>query len=404
MQTVYPDYYAQFRCTADKCPITCCQEWKISVDDNTLKRWAALNPPVDSKLFTYVQDGQRVIALNSRHVCPFLEKNKLCRLVLEHGENAISETCQIFPRETHSFADHEEASLMPCCPAVIDLWAAQDAAPLTFPRPDIDSIPFFIRSAVIDAILQQTDRLPEQILSACFYMIQEIHRKKSRQKTLFQIVFLKKAFVSFMMPWTTSRRTASTLFWSATNFLLDLSVNYQKEQLYQEWLTPLTQQAETLSELLTEPEDETSDPSKPYEEIASRAGIALSNLLAHLQTEEELPAKWQAFRTAFAQYEPLMRSYLANEVYSELLSFEDTTRHMLVRLQWLMLQYAALRQSLFLIWQDSPETFSYEKVREALVIINRMTGYDEEDIYEYLENSFESLLWDWGYFALLAGF
>ena len=73
-------------------------------------------------------------------------------------------------------------------------------------------------------------------------------------------------------------------------------------------------------------------------------------------------------------------------------------------LQWLMLQYAALRQSLFLIWQDSPEAFFYEKVREALVIINRMTGYDEEDIYEYLENSFESLLWDWGYFALLAGF
>lgn len=80
MQTLYPDYYAQFRCTADKCPITCCQEWKISVDDDTLKRWAALNPPVDSKLFTYVQDGQHVIALNSRHVCPFLEKNKLCRL------------------------------------------------------------------------------------------------------------------------------------------------------------------------------------------------------------------------------------------------------------------------------------------------------------------------------------
>ena len=24
-------------------------------------------------------------------------------------------------------------------------------------------------------------------------------------------------------------------------------------------------------------------------------------------------------------------------------------------------------------------------------------------IYEYLENSFESLLWDWGYFALIIG-
>lgn len=78
---------------------------------------------------------------------------------------------------------------MPCCPAVIDLWAAQDAAPLTFPRPDIDSIPFFIRSAVIDAILQQTDRLPEQILSACFYMIQEIHRKKADKSLCFRLFF-----------------------------------------------------------------------------------------------------------------------------------------------------------------------------------------------------------------------
>lgn len=148
----------------------------------------------------------------------FLKKINTARLVLEHGENAISETCQIFPRETHSFADHEEASLMPCCPAVIDLWAAQDAAPLTFPRPDIDSIPFFIRSAVIDAILQQTDRLPEQILSCLFLYDTGNHRKKSRQKTFVSGCFSEKAFVSFMMPWTTSRRTASTLFWSATNF------------------------------------------------------------------------------------------------------------------------------------------------------------------------------------------
>ncbi len=32
-----------------------------------------------------------------------------------------------------------------------------------------------------------------------------------------------------------------------------------------------------------------------------------------------------------------------------------------------------------------------------------MTGYDEEDIYEYLENSFEELVWDWGYLALVIG-
>ena len=45
MQTLYPDYYAQFRCTADKCPITCCQEWKIGVDADTNRK--LLFPEVD---------------------------------------------------------------------------------------------------------------------------------------------------------------------------------------------------------------------------------------------------------------------------------------------------------------------------------------------------------------------
>lgn len=404
MSTLYPDYYERFRCTADQCPITCCQEWKISVDDDTLNRWAALNPPVDSSAFTRIQDGQRVIALDKHHVCPFLEKNKLCRLVTEYGDNVISETCQVFPRETHFFADHEEAALMPCCPAVIDLWTANNAAPIMFPKPTDHSIPFFIRSAVIDAVLQQTDRLPEQILSACFYMIQEIHRKRKLTKAFVQDCFSEKSFHQLYDATDDLAPDCLDSVLECNELLLDLSVNYQKEHLYQEWLDPLIEQAEALSELLGEEPDETPDPSEPYEKAASYAGAALSGLLAHLQAQKDLPAQWEAFRTAFAQYEPLMRNYLANEIYSELLSFEDTPKHMLVRLQWLMLQYAALRQSLFLIWLGNDFELSYEKVREAIVIINRMTGYDEEDIYEYLENSFESLLWDWGYFALLAGF
>ena len=32
-----------------------------------------------------------------------------------------------------------------------------------------------------------------------------------------------------------------------------------------------------------------------------------------------------------------------------------------------------------------------------------MTGYENDDIYEYLENSFEAPIWDWGYFALIVG-
>lgn len=30
-----PEYYDEFVCTANKCPFTCCREWKIEVDDET---------------------------------------------------------------------------------------------------------------------------------------------------------------------------------------------------------------------------------------------------------------------------------------------------------------------------------------------------------------------------------
>ena len=54
--------------------------------------------------------------------CPFLDERKLCRLVLTYGDAVLSETCTLFPREKHEVAAGiTEYSLMPCCPAVVDL-------------------------------------------------------------------------------------------------------------------------------------------------------------------------------------------------------------------------------------------------------------------------------------------
>lgn len=80
--------------------------------------------------YTYMKDGIRVIRLDEEHRCPFLAKDKLCRLVLAYGDSILSETCTTFPREVHRFADHEEDTLMPGCPAVIDLWRHKE---ITFP-------------------------------------------------------------------------------------------------------------------------------------------------------------------------------------------------------------------------------------------------------------------------------
>lgn len=150
---IRPDYYDEFGCIAGQCPITCCQEWKIAVDADTNRRWKKVLPPDtmpgcaksrsldqvsgDSKncgknlsTYTCMKDGIRVIGLDEEHRCPFLTKDKLCRLVLAYGDSILSETCTTFPREVHRFADHEEDTLMPGCPAVIDLWRHKE---ITFP-------------------------------------------------------------------------------------------------------------------------------------------------------------------------------------------------------------------------------------------------------------------------------
>ena len=168
--------------------------------------------------------------------------------------------------------------------------------------------------------------------------------------------------------------------------LQDLSVNYRKEGLYTKYLDPVIAQAEKLSET--------------YEEESMREAL-------------------EQFGKKFTAYEPLMRKFLQNEIYSDLLVPDGSLDGMIVALQWIAMEYAVIRHAVFLCYyrkenevsqhivsegeSEDVSTIPYEIVRDYLVVITRMTGYEEEDIYEYLENSFESVQWEWGYFALIVG-
>ena len=117
--------------------------------------------------------------------------------------------------------------------------------------------------------------------------------------------------------------------------------------------------------------------------------------------------KWQtgciAFESEFQAYNPLMRN--SHQLsYADLLMPDGDLESLLVQYQWIAMEYGVIKHSIFLRWLlDGQKKIAYETVRDYIVIICRMTGYDEEDIYEYLENSFEELVWDWGYLALVVG-
>lgn len=416
MTALYPDFYKLFHCTADACPITCCQEWKISVDDATASKWKTLSVPADvcpgktfsrktaSSLYacTKKQEGSLVITLDEDHRCPFLSKNRLCHLVLAYGDSVLSETCTDFPREFHTFPDHREASLMPCCPAVIDLlWQIKKPE---FPDVSSDNPLFYLRQQCIRLMLDETF-LPEEVLLSIFYIVTDLSSSASLNHAYIKDCFSDRTMAELLPAIRAALPDITDTITEDNELLLDLAVNYEKEGLYQNWLAPLLSNADRLSSgmSLLQP----ADADRPLSDLSlpqpANADCPLSDLSRSQPADaDQLYSAWEQFLSDLKPYVPLLRSYLANEIFSDLLVPCGDLMDTQIRLQWIGLSYAAIRHSLFLQWYASPDhTLSYSTVRDSIVYLSRMTGYDDEDVIDYLQNSFASLTWDWGYFALI---
>ena len=411
-----PDYYEDFTCIADRCSFTCCREWKIGVDEDTFKKWKNTQTPdgmcdagrwqqtKKEKLSGYVRkkDGSRVIGLNEEKNCPFLNDKKLCRLVLAYGDEILSQTCQLFPREIHTFnEDVTEYALMPSCPAVIDLLGKREH--ISFSG-EMDTsayrelAPLVNLRAFLMKLMEDGAHTPEHNLMKIFYVLLDLYERVEDEQAKdaaedaleLDLTDMAKMYPGgFLLELSeTIDGIEQTLQYSIeerNELFLDLAENYRREGLYEKYLEPVAQLAEQLSE----------------------QGI-----------DEEVVKEWQEFEVQFLKYQPLMRRFLLTELYADSLKPEGNLAEMVVQVQWIAMEYATIRHAVFLHWllsqgegsfcEEGISTscrrgISYEDVRDYMVVVSRMTGYEEDDIYEYLENSFEHIIWDWGYFALICG-
>ena len=355
------------------------------------RKWKKIFPPEDVSpqkknlsAYTTKKDGGRVIELTEEHKCPFLNENKLCKLVTAYGDNVLSETCAVFPREVHRFKTHEEETLMPCCPAVIDLLREEEPQRIYAGK----TTRFYIREKLTELFLDEDYRVEESLLCG-FYIIRELFDKCGQDEKLSELAedyFSKENQQQLRRAIEEIERDPFATMEERNELLQDLAVNYRKEGLYRNYLNPVIEKAEELSGL--------------FENIGNPADAAEQN--ADLETE--MADRMHAFESEFQAYNPLMRKFLINEFNADLLIPDGDLESLLVQYQWIAMEYGVIRHSIFLRWLlDGQKEIAYETVRDYIVIICRMTGYDEEDIYEYLENSFEELVWDWGYLALVVG-
>lgn len=133
MRYRYPDFYFDFECIADKCRHSCCKDWEIVVDEDTIEKYSSLPERQATEIVGQIafKDGEYCMKLRENGCCPFLESSGLCRLILEYGEDYISDICSEHPRFYNDFENCTETGLGLCCEEVCRLLFLGNA-PLEF--------------------------------------------------------------------------------------------------------------------------------------------------------------------------------------------------------------------------------------------------------------------------------
>jgi len=120
-----PEYAGQFRCIGAACEDSCCAGWVVTFDEGACRKYDAvpageLRRLLDANVERGSTDGGQAkafarVRLDADHACPFLTKEKLCRIQVEHGADFLSVTCATYPRIKHQIDGLEEAALLLSC-------------------------------------------------------------------------------------------------------------------------------------------------------------------------------------------------------------------------------------------------------------------------------------------------
>lgn len=382
--TIKINYYDQFKCIADKCPLSCCQEWRIAVDDQTHEKWQGLTlqegkeerdtkEPLHLCKCVQSEENGYSMRLNQDKKCPLLNEDKLCKLVIELGEDYLSETCTTFPRQVNAFEDRIEYSLASCCPAVVDLLNEVEGK-LEFDQQGQDKSSNDILMAVRDMLMvimaEEGYSIPERFMMS-FYALLDLQTKKK----LNQQQVKAHATAQYLKPIAEAIQKmnfdAMDSFFERNELFLDVVENYRKQQLYVGYIEEISVLAESIEEKYS---------------------------------DEALLEKLERFEEQLASYEKLLTKYLVAELFGNALMEDMSLEDLIIAFEWITLEYSVIKQGIFLKWllEESSE-ITYTMVRDYMTVMARITGYDHSDIKEYLENSFESVIWEWGYLALVVG-
>ncbi len=110
-------WYSDFICVGGECPLTCCTTWwKIELLDEEIERYEKMEHPYADEIIQAIDKEGNRFKGNSCRKCKLLTEDGWCSIVRKCGEEYLSLTCALYPRQIKDYGDIVERTLDITCP------------------------------------------------------------------------------------------------------------------------------------------------------------------------------------------------------------------------------------------------------------------------------------------------
>ncbi len=103
-----------FKCIKGACKKSCCTLWQIEVDKKTLKKYKKVKGEFKCRIDNGVNFHSSSLCVKDGR-CAFLNKDNLCDIIINLGEEYLSEVCAIHPRFINKFKGYTEMGIGLSC-------------------------------------------------------------------------------------------------------------------------------------------------------------------------------------------------------------------------------------------------------------------------------------------------
>lgn len=396
MKELRLDIYDEFKCTADKCPLTCCKGWAIRADGGIYDKWKENE---DTKYLcektTYKrEDGQDIyhMACDETKTCVMLDCNGLCDIVKQHGDEYLSDTCQNFPRKKNNVTEFleeieveneassepevflKEYSLSGACPAVIDIINNKIKTNKQYQIINFDGeyefpMEYRIRNQVIRIIQRDDFKLTDKLMLA-FSFLQECLECEWEDDVddCIEVYQDKENLLELIELFEAEANSDEESLQEICQTYYDVTEFYKEEPMYKPYLY---KNAEFVEEIFPSVDDEDSKTLRK-------------------NTLED----WQEFKEDFTKYDKLFEQVIISEIFADCVS--DDLGYVIEAYQAVVLEYIMTRLSVFLSQKEQ-----YEAVKTYICLFIRAIGHNTEGMAEYWEENFEDSILDKEYFYMI---